>query len=157
MNRKLEQLSSSIHRAVQEVIARGLHDPRVSGLITVMGVRINPETQEAFIGISVLPEEKQELTVHGLRAASKHIRREVGDLVRTRTMPTLVFQLDDSLKKQAAVSRAIAKAAEELGPLPEGAPEEGSEPQPETPETPKASGGWGKARGTAGGPTEGTR
>lgn len=113
MNRKVEQLASSIHRAVQEVIARGLHDPRVSGLITVTGVRINPETKEAFVGVSVLPEEKQELTLHGLRAASRHVRREVGELVRTRQMPTIVFTLDESLKKQAAVMRAINQAAEE--------------------------------------------
>lgn len=129
MKRRDEQLTSSMHRAIQEVLGRGLHDPRISGLITVTSLRLNPETREAFVSISVLPQEKQQLTLHGLRAAAKHIRREVGELIRTRNMPTLVFLLDESLKKQAAVIEAIARAASEFGPAPksEGATNEQTE------------------------------
>lgn len=114
MNPKHERLTSSIEKGVQQVLARGLQDPRVRGLITVTKVEITPDSKQATIGISVLPAEHQTLTVHGLRSAARHIRREVAELIRTRTMPEFRFIEDDSLKKQAEVLGELAKVREEM-------------------------------------------
>ena len=113
MSRRTQQMASEIHKAVQEVINRGLHDPRISGLITVTGVRVTEDLKSAFVEISVLPGDRQSLTMHGLRAAGRHIRREVGDMIAIKQMPELVFRLDQSLKKQAGVLEAISRAAAE--------------------------------------------
>ncbi len=128
MSTKTERLASSIEKGVQQVIARGLQDPRVRGLITVTKVEITPDSKQATIGISVLPAENQALTVHGLRSASRHIRREVGDLIRTRTMPELRFVEDGSLKKQAEVLGELAKVREEMDAKGDEAPS-GTEPE----------------------------
>lgn len=114
MNPRHDRLTSSIEKGVQQVLARGLQDPRVRGLITVTKVEITPDSKQATIGISVLPAEHQTLTVHGLRSAARHIRREVAELIRTRTMPEFRFIEDDSLKKQAEVLGELAKVREEL-------------------------------------------
>jgi ribosome-binding factor A len=113
MSRRTDQMAATIRGSLQEVIDRGLNDPRISGMITVTGVRITEDVKSAFVDISVLPAERQALTMHGLRAAARHIRRQVGDLVAIRQMPELVFRLDESLKKQAGVLDAISKAAAE--------------------------------------------
>ncbi|MDX2146228.1 MAG: 30S ribosome-binding factor RbfA [Planctomycetota bacterium] len=133
MSRKVEQLASSIHTALQDLIARGLHDPRISGLITITSVRVTMDFKEAIVLVSVLPEDRQTLVLHGLKAAAAHIRREVGDRVRTRQMPLLVFKLDDSLKKEAAVIRALEQVhreQEQRGVLAD--TESGSEPGDES-------------------------
>jgi len=114
MSTKTDRLASSIEKGVQQVLARGLQDPRVRGLITVTKVELTPDAKRATIGISVLPAEQQALTVHGLRSAARHIRREVGELIRTRTMPELHFIEDASLKKQAEVLGELAKVREEI-------------------------------------------
>lgn len=113
MNRRAEQLASEVQRAVQEVLARGLNDPRVGGLITVTGVKVDDDRSVAIVSVSVLPEEKEELTLHGLKAAAAYVRRQVGELVRTRSLPPIEFRLDRSLKRQAAVIRDLAKIDEE--------------------------------------------
>lgn len=118
MNRRTEQVGSTIQRAIQDVIARGLNDPRVSGLITVTEVRVSDDLREAVVMVSVLPAERQELVLHGLRHAAPYIRREIGEAIRSRQLPTLIFKLDESLKKQAAVIRAIARATESSGKEP---------------------------------------
>jgi ribosome-binding factor A len=110
MSRRSEQLGSTLKSAIQEVLQRGLQDPRVSGLITVTAVRVTEDLKTALVSISVLPESKQELTMHGLRAAAKHVRHHVGELVDARQMPEIIFKLDQTLKKQAAVMDAISKA-----------------------------------------------
>jgi ribosome-binding factor A len=114
VTRKSDQLASSIERALREVISRGFHDPRIAGLITVTGVKVAPDLRNATANISVLPEEKAELTMHGLTAAAPFIRREIGEMIQTRAMPQLDFRLDTTLKKQARVLEALDKVREEI-------------------------------------------
>src|SRR6185369_13185005 len=91
MSRRSEQFGAELRRAVQEILARGLQDPRVSGLITVTGVAVTEDLRDATVSISVLPEEKQDLTLHGLRGAASHIRHEVGEIIDARRVPVLNF------------------------------------------------------------------
>ncbi len=136
MSTKTDRLASSLEKGVQQVLARGLQDPRVRGLITVTKVDVTEDSKQATIGISVLPAEHQKLTVHGLQSAARHIRREVAELIRTRTMPELRFVEDDSLKKQAEVLSTLARVREEMDQdeqdrSGEGEqPSQGSEPRP---------------------------
>ncbi len=114
MSHRPEQLSSEIRSAVQELLDRGLSDPRISGMITITGVRVTPDSKTAFLSVSILPADRQALTIHGLKSAAAHIRRQAADLIRTRQVPELIFRLDESLKKQAAVIESINKAAADL-------------------------------------------
>ncbi|MEL7474560.1 MAG: 30S ribosome-binding factor RbfA [Planctomycetota bacterium] len=114
MSRRQERLSSALRREVQAVIDRGFQDPRIRGLITVTEVLVSEDARQATAHVSVLPEEAQELTIHGLRDAARYIRREAADRLRTRQMPKLSIKLDTSLKKQAGVLDALAKARAEF-------------------------------------------
>lgn len=130
MTRRTEQIASTLQRALQEVLARGLADPRFGGLVTVTGVKVAPDLRTADVLISVLPAEKQDLTMHAIRHAAGHLRREVSDLVAMRSVPTLQFRADVSLKKQAEVLRAISRAAADNPPAPgtDDAPPPGNNP-----------------------------
>lgn len=114
MSTKQDQLSSAIDRALREVFSRGFNDPRIGGLLTITGVKVTQDGRECFVDVSVLPAEKGQLSLHGLNAASPHIRREVGERVRVRTMPSLIFRLDESLKKQAQILAALDKVRQEM-------------------------------------------
>lgn len=110
MSRKQDQLASAIRRAVQTVLSEGLSDPRVSGLISVTEVRVSSDGREATVMLSIFPEERQQLALHGIRHAGEHLRREASDRIRIGRMPHLNFRLDTSMKKQAEVLRAINDA-----------------------------------------------
>jgi ribosome-binding factor A len=114
MSNKQDQLSSAIDRALREVFSRGFNDPRIGGLLTITGVKVTQDGRECFVDVSVLPAEKGQLSLHGLNAAAPHIRREVGERVRIRTMPRLEFRLDETLKKQARVLSALDRVRDEL-------------------------------------------
>lgn len=114
MSHKREQLASVLRRAVQQVLDRGFADPRITGLITITGVAVGHDLREATISVSVMPDEAEALTMHGLRDAARHVRHQVSDLVDTARVPDLRFKLDRSLKDQAAVLSAINKASAEL-------------------------------------------
>jgi ribosome-binding factor A len=113
MSRHTEQLASTIQRDLQNLLVRGLQDPRVKGLITVTGVRVTDDLTAAIVTVSVLPAEQQDLTMHGLRAAAGFLRRELGKTVQTRRLPALQFQLDESIKRGAEVLAAIDRVRAE--------------------------------------------
>lgn len=101
------QLASVIRAAVQAVIARGLNDPRVRGLISVTKVEVAPDMSEARIFVSILPAEDANLTMHGLHSAARHIQSQIAREIVSRRLPRLTFKLDDSLKRQALIDAAI--------------------------------------------------
>jgi ribosome-binding factor A len=114
MSKRAAQIASEIHRAAQAVLDRGLQDPRASGaLLTITDVRVSEDLRNATLLVSVMPESRGELAMHGLRSAARHIRRQVGVAIDIRQMPELAFKLDKSVKKQLDVLGAIAKAAAE--------------------------------------------
>jgi ribosome-binding factor A len=126
--RRHEQLGAILREAIQARIDRGLADPRIAGMITVTGVKVAPDLKTATVMVSVMPHDKQDLTVHGLKSAARHIRREVGDEVSLARMPDLTFRLDKSLEKQAGVLDAIARAAAEREAKEKAGPGVGEEP-----------------------------
>lgn len=113
MTRRTEQLASTIRGAVQEILDRGLQDPRVSGMITVTDVRLTEDLATAFVSVSVLPADRAGLTFHGLQSAARHMRREVGKRLSLRRVPELAFRLDESFKQQAAVIEALGRVRAE--------------------------------------------
>ncbi len=112
MPQRTAQVASLIQRAVQSALSRGLHDDRVRGLISVTKVEVSPDLANATVYVSVLPAERAELTLHGLRHAASRIRSQVAGAVSLRRVPRLAFSLDHSLKKQAEVDAALAEARE---------------------------------------------
>lgn len=132
MTRRTEQLASNLRRALQQVLARGLADPRIRGLVTVGQIRITEDLRRAEVSVSVFPEEHEDLTMHGLNSAAGYIRRKIGEHLTMRRLPDLTFRLDRSAKRQSAVLRAIAEAAAERKVAGADAPAEaGTAPVPE--------------------------
>ncbi len=115
MTSRKPQRESVLLRAIQEVFSRGFADPRIRGLITVTGISLSDDGKNATVMVSVLPEDKQELTMHGLKAAAGRIRKDAMEKVRLRDMPHLEFATDGSIKEQADLLRAINRASEASG------------------------------------------
>lgn len=130
MSHRREQLESTMQRALGKLLAGGLNDPRVSGLVSVTKVKVSDDGLRARVGVSVLPESRQKGTVHGLRHAAGHIRRLLDEEMRVRAMPHLDFHADDSLKNQARVLDAIRQAVgDEETESPQDAPPSKDPPQ----------------------------
>ncbi len=107
MSHRVEPITSTIQRAVQTVISRGLNDPRVRGLVSVTKVVVDDDLAKATVFVSVMPAERGARTMHGLRAAAKRIRRDVGNVIRLRRTPRLSFRLDDSIKRQSELEQSL--------------------------------------------------
>jgi ribosome-binding factor A len=113
MSTRTEKLSSVMQAAVQNVLIRGLNDPRIRGLVSVTRVDVTEDLTEARVFISVLPQHCAELTMHGLTDAAGYVQRQIAPDITTKRMPRLRFIADDSLKRQAELDAAIGTTADD--------------------------------------------
>ena len=119
--RKL-QVESLLQRETARVLQRGLADPRIKGLVSITRVECSVDLKTARVLVSITPEQHEELTMHGLRDATRFIQNKVKEKVALRVVPHLRFVVDESLKKQAAVLAAIQEGMERSGPDPDAPP-----------------------------------
>ena len=113
MTQRTDQVASTLKRAAQMVLSRGLSDPRVQGIITVTRVDVSADLANATLYCTVTPHKHEELSMHGLKSASRWVRRQVADKVRFRRMPQFTFKVDEQLMKQQEVLASIAEAIRE--------------------------------------------
>lgn len=80
-----------------EIISRKIKDPRV-GFVTVTDVQVTGDLQQATVFISVLGDDEQkENTLKGLAKAKGFIRSEIGQRIRLRKTPEIIFEFDESI------------------------------------------------------------
>lgn len=134
MKRRAQQISSTMQRELQARIARGFNDPRIRGLITVTKVELTDDLKNAKAYISVMPAERGELTMHGLQAALKRIRRDVMDRLHLKEMPSLKLEYDHGMREQQKISELLAADPfrDTSGEQPDKAPESPAEKPSET-------------------------
>jgi ribosome-binding factor A len=121
MNQRLERVSSEIREILGEAVVRGeIKDPRVSdaGLITITHVRVTGDLREAHAAFIVhdADEETLERALHGLNSAAGYLRRLVGQQLRLRVTPTLIFEIDRVFEQEAKIDRLLHEVAQERNP-----------------------------------------
>ena len=77
---------------------RTLKDPRVQqSMVSVTKVEATGDLRYAKVYISVLDKDKSKETIKGLKSAAGFMRREIGNRLRLRYTPELVFEEDQSM------------------------------------------------------------
>ena len=107
MGIRQQQFESVLRRTISDAIWRRVADPRIMGMVSITRIKVSPNLQDAAVFVSVHPDRYSSRTLHGLRHAAGRIRRLVQSATAMRTVPDLHFEIDESLKKQAAVFDAI--------------------------------------------------
>ena len=89
------------------MIAAEIKDPRLRK-VTVTDVEVTGDLREAKIFVShPLDDLSEEALLDGLQSAAGFIRRAVGDQVRLRVTPALLFHLDRSLAYGARIEKVL--------------------------------------------------
>ncbi len=92
------RVAEQIKKEMTDILQRELKDPRI-GFVTVTGVEVTGDLQQATIFITVLGNDDQkESTLKGLSKATGFIRSEIGKRIRLRKTPDLFFKFDESIE-----------------------------------------------------------
>jgi ribosome-binding factor A len=107
---RLEKVNEELKREISEIVQYKLKDPRL-GLVTITQVEITPDLRIAKVYFSVLGSVQEEAKAEqGLQSSAGYVRKLVGEVIKMRYTPELIFKLD----KTAEYSVNVFKQLEEI-------------------------------------------
>ncbi len=108
-DRRVARVAELIRREVSQLLMGGIKDERVgAGMVSVTGVDLSRDLQHARVFVSVYGDEAaQAETMEGLEAATRFVRRQIGQRLGLRRAPVVVFQQDVSLERGTRVLSLI--------------------------------------------------
>jgi len=86
-------LSSLVHRRLSEVLLLESNDPRFSN-VTISRVEASGNLSFAKVFVSAFPPEGHNELVKSLNNASGYLSRRLGQVLKTRNTPQLMFKYD---------------------------------------------------------------
>jgi len=94
-------VASQIKREVSLMLLDGIKDDRVGvGMVSITDVNVSGDLQHAKIFVSIYgTEEARRETMEGLKSATGYVRSSLGQRVRLRRTPEVVFLEDRSLER----------------------------------------------------------
>jgi len=107
-----KRVAGLIQTHLTQLLRTQINDPRVQ-MVTVTGVEVTPDASRANVYFTVLggPEEVEE-TLVGLQSAAGYLRRELGQRLRLRNTPELIFEWDSSLERGERISDILDQLQE---------------------------------------------
>ena len=103
---RIDRINEEIQRELASLIPT-VKDPRVTGMISVMAVDTTTDLRYARVFISILDKSDEQQVMRGLKSASGWLRRELGNAMKLRYTPELVFEVDHSIEYGAHINQVI--------------------------------------------------
>lgn len=114
-SRRVERVAELIKREVSQMLLSGIKDDRVgSGIVSVTDVQVAGDLQHAKIFVSIYgTSEAKAETMAGLKSATGFVRSELGQRIRLRRTPEVVFLEDSSLERGDKVLSLLNRLSQE--------------------------------------------
>ncbi|HKI83432.1 MAG TPA: 30S ribosome-binding factor RbfA [Candidatus Krumholzibacteria bacterium] len=112
-------LEETLRRIIAEALSTRVKDPRI-GFVTINEVRLNRDKTIARVFYTVMEEgEDRRKCQAGLKSSASFLRGIIGDSLRLRTIPRLIFLYDESLDRSFRLEEILEDLAPESGETPD--------------------------------------
>ena len=125
------RLEGEIRSVLAGLLLDGVKDPRLAQ-VTISSIRLSADRSKAQVYFSVVGDaERERQAGDGFAAAAPFLRRELGQRMRMRVVPTLEFRRDTSYEYGDRMERLFDRLSDEglLRPDSDTAPATGEEDQ----------------------------
>jgi ribosome-binding factor A len=114
-SRRVARVASLIKREVSQMLMSGIKDDRVgAGMVSITDVDVSGDLQHAKIFVSIYgTDEARAETMAGLQAATGYVRSELGQRMRLRRTPEVLFREDRSVERGTRVLSLINQLSAE--------------------------------------------
>ena len=100
MSRRQERINRLMRQEISELLAREVKDPRLPSVTSVTHVDVSADLRYVKVSVSVLGrDEEKDNALLSLNSAASFLRRSLRRRLRLRTVPDLIFSLDDSIER----------------------------------------------------------
>lgn len=121
------RVGEEIRQEISLLLSRDVQDPGV-GFVTVTRVTVSPDLQIARIYYTQMGDDRAKReTTKALARVTPFLRRQIGQRIRLRRVPELVFHFDEGVEHQARIEKILLDLEEERRERSEGPKVPGSE------------------------------
>ena len=107
---RTNRVGDALQRAIAEIIARDVHDPRIPMMLSVVEVRMSQDLAVATVYLSVMGDEEVKKDCReAIKSAAGFIKREAMKRVSLRVAPDIRYVFDDSIEKGMQLMDLIDK------------------------------------------------
>jgi ribosome-binding factor A len=112
---RVSRVAESIRREVSQMLVHGIKDERVgSGMVTVTDVYVSGDLQHTKIFVSIYgSDEVKAAAMEGLHSAAGYVRSLLGQRVRLRRTPEVIFVEDRSIERGMRVLSLLDQLSDE--------------------------------------------
>jgi ribosome-binding factor A len=115
MTRRTDRVNALLRQEIATLVGE-LHDPGISGMVTITHVDVSPDLHNASAFVSVMGSDTERAaTMDALARARPFVRRELGRRLRLRHIPDVNFVADTSLEDAQRMTDIMRRNAEERG------------------------------------------
>ncbi|NJR40625.1 MAG: 30S ribosome-binding factor RbfA [Leptolyngbyaceae cyanobacterium CSU_1_4] len=114
-DRRIARVAEMIRREVSQLLFSGIKDERVGmGMVSVTHVDVAGDLQHAKVFVSIYgTDEAKSAAMAGLKSATGFVRSELGNRMRLRRTPEILFVEDASIEQGTKVLSLINRLSEE--------------------------------------------
>lgn len=114
-SRRISRVASLIQQEVSSMLLNDIKDDRVgAGMVSVTDVDVSGDLQHAKIYVSIYgTEDAKKETMAGLKSATGYVRRELGQRIRLRRTPEVIFIEDRALERGDRMLALLNQLSEE--------------------------------------------
>lgn len=114
-DRRVARVAELIKREVSQMLLTDIKDDRVQvGMVSVTDVEVSGDLQHAKIFVSIYGSDDARVsTMEGLRSATGFVRSELGQRVRLRRTPEVIFLEDRSIERGTRILSLLNRLSEE--------------------------------------------
>lgn len=99
MSRRTDRINGLLRQEISQLLSRQIKDPRLRGVISITQVKTAGDLRSATVFVSVLGDAAtKHSALQGIQSASSFLRRELGNTLTLRYVPSLKFVLDDTME-----------------------------------------------------------
>jgi len=108
-----DRLGEEIRKIISGLLLREIKDPRLSGIVSISSVEVTSDGSYATVYVSSLTAiegdggEAREEILSALRGAKGLIKREIGNRIKLKHIPELIFKADTSMEYGRRISTIL--------------------------------------------------
>jgi ribosome-binding factor A len=105
--KRSEKVADLIQKEISQMLVKSIKDPRI-GFVTITKVTVSEDFRLAKVYFSVAGTlEERERSMKGLDSAKGYVRKELGQRIRLRYTPEIMFQFDPSIEYAIHMEKLI--------------------------------------------------
>ena len=104
---KTGRIEEDIKYYLSKIMLEKVKNPKIDGVVTVTAITVTKDLRYATVFVSIFGSKSQKKVFGEIQKAKGYIKRELGMMLRARSIPDLVFKMDDSAEYGSHMDRVL--------------------------------------------------